>query len=94
MDLLSAALAMIGLGLMLFALGANFAWAWAVKSLNVRPPGWIVGVTAAAGSSLTGAFVLQGNWVSALSNGFLFAMILGGQLQIGPFRRSGGREAP
>lgn len=94
MELLAFALTMLGLGLMLFALGAICAWAWAVKSLSIMPPAWIVGVTAAAGMALTGGFLLRGNWLSALTNGFLWAMIVGAQLQVGPFRRSGGGEAP
>jgi hypothetical protein len=94
MELLAFALTMLGLGLMLFAVGAICAWAWAVKSLSIGPPAWIVGVTAAAGTALIGGFLLRGNWFSALTSGVLWAMIVGAQLQVGPFHRSGGREAP
>ncbi len=66
-----------------------------MKSLRVRPPGWITGVTAAAGAFMAAAFLFGGNWLSAITTTVFFALVVAGQLRIGPFAgRSGGREAP
>ena len=68
MELLIVGLSVVGLILMVFGLGAISGWLWAVKSLKVKPPAWIIGVTAAAGGTTTLAFALQGNWLSAVCN--------------------------
>lgn len=84
-------LAIAGLGLLIFSIGAMSGWAWAVKSLEVPPPRWIAGVTLAAGGAMVASALLRSDWVSAVGAGVLFAMVVAGQLRVGPWRsRSGG----
>ncbi len=61
------------------------------KSLAAPRPRWITAVIAAtaAGTALVASSGLLADWLSALASGFVFAMIIAGQL-----RPSGGGEAP
>jgi hypothetical protein len=90
-EVFSFGLAIAGLGLLIFSIGAMLGWAWAVKSLDVPPPRWIAGVTLAAGSAMVASALLRSDWVSAVASGLLFATVVAGQLRVGPWRsRSGG----
>ena len=93
MELAAVILSILGLGLLIFALGALMGWYWAVKSLDVKPPAWIIGVTAAAGTAMVGSRAALQDWLSALLTGLLFLLIVGAQLRAGPFRRSSGGDA-
>lgn len=82
-----------GLGLLIFAIGAQAGWSWAVKSLEVPPPRWVAAVLAVAGLAFVTSAVLRSDWLSAVFALLFYALLVGGALRIGPFRRrSGGGE--
>jgi hypothetical protein len=85
-DAIAFALTILGLVLMVFGVGATSGWAWAMKSLDPRPPYWITGVLGAAGLSFVASSVLRADWFMALSWTLMFAVIVVGNLRIGPFR--------
>ena len=92
-----AALALAGVGsvLVVFAIGAQCGWLWATKSISAPRPPWIVAVLAVGGTCFVGFSALRGDWLSALLTAGLYAIIGGGSLRVGPFRRhSGGGETP
>jgi hypothetical protein len=93
-EFLSFVLSVAGLGLMIFALGAQAGWSWAVKSLDVPPPRWVAAVLTVAGLAYVGAAVLRSNWLSALFALLLYGLLVGGALRIGPFRKRSGRGQP
>ncbi len=93
MELVALILMIASLGMAIFALGAMAGWTWAVKSRRIRPPTWIIAVLGAAGATSVVAFAFQGNWFSAATTGFLYVLIVAGQLRIGPFRGSGGESS-
>jgi hypothetical protein len=77
--------------LIVFAIGAQSGWLWAVKSIVTPRPPWIVAVLAAGGACYVAFAALQTNWLSALLTAALYTVIVAGSLRIGPFgRRSGG----
>ena len=81
--------------LIVFALGAQSGWLWAVKSIDAPRPRWIVAVLAAGGACYVAFAALASNWLSALVTAALYAVIVAGSLRIGPFeRKSGSGEAP
>jgi predicted MFS family arabinose efflux permease len=85
-DVIAFAMTILGLVLMVFGLGAVSGWAWAMKSLDPRPPYWLAGVLAAAGLSFVASSALHADWLMALSWTLMFALIVIGNLRIGPFR--------
>jgi len=89
-DFLSFGLSIIGFGLTIFSIGAHMGWAWAMKSLEPPLPRWIVAVTALAGAAFVAASVLGSSWVTAVTTALLFAIVVAGQLRLGPFRRRSG----
>jgi hypothetical protein len=77
--------------LIVFALGAQSGWLWAVKSIDAPRPPWIVAVLGAGGACYVAFAALQANWLTALLTAALYTVIVAGSLRIGPFgRRSGG----
>ena len=86
-ELLGVALSVIWLALMVFSLGAQLAWAWAMKSLEVAPPWWIAAATGAAGAALVVSAALRSDWLTELTSGAMFTIIVAAQLRVGPWRR-------
>ena len=93
-NLVAFALAGLGTILIVFAIGAQSGWLWAMKSVHAPRPPWMVSVLAVGGGCFVGFSALRGDWISALLTAGLYAIIVGSSLRIGPFRRSGGGEAP
>ena len=92
-ELVSLVLSIAGLGLLIFAIGAQAGWSWAVKSLEVPPPRWVAAILAVAGLAFAGAAVLRSDWLSAIFGLLFYGLLVGGALRMGPFRnRSGGGE--
>ena len=93
-EFVSFVLSVMGLGLLIFAIGAQAGWSWAVKSLDVPPPRWVAAVLAVAGLAFAGSAVLRSDWLSAVFGLLFYGLLVGGTLRIGPFRKRSGRGEP